>query len=78
MALAKDLLSRQRMVMEQVAERVGYSSASTFSTTFAHYVRRPPKARERVWARPEVAHREVIFNFREFLGPVRHPLGCGH
>ncbi|UHQ18800.1 AraC family transcriptional regulator [Lysobacter sp. KIS68-7] len=44
MALAKDLLCRERMVMEQVAERVGYSSASTFSTAFARHVGRPPKA----------------------------------
>ena len=49
MALAKDLLSRQRMVMEQVAERVGYSSASTFSTAFARHVGRPPKAYAREW-----------------------------
>lgn len=53
MALAKDLLSRRRMVMEQVAERVGYASASTFSTAFARYVGRPPKAyaRERTQTR---------------------------
>lgn len=43
MALAKDLLSRQRMRMEQVAERVGYASASTFSTAFARHVGLPPK-----------------------------------
>jgi len=57
MARAKDLLSRQRMVMEQVAERVGYSSASTFSTAFARYVGRPPKAyaRERMQIRSEAA-----------------------
>jgi AraC-like DNA-binding protein len=44
MALAKDLLSRKRMAMEQVAERVGYSSASTFSTAFARQVGRSPRA----------------------------------
>lgn len=55
MALAKDLLSRQRMVMEHVAERVGYSSASTFSTAFTRHVGRPPKAyaRERMRVRSE-------------------------
>lgn len=57
MALAKELLSRQRMVMEQVAERVGYSSASTFSAAFARYVGRPPKAyaRDRMQGRAEAA-----------------------
>jgi AraC-like DNA-binding protein len=57
MALAKDLLSRERMAMEQVAERVGYSSASTFSTAFARHVGRPPKtyARERMRIRQDVA-----------------------
>lgn len=55
MALAKDLLSRQRIVMEQVAERIGYSSASTFSTAFARHVGRSPKAyaRERMHLRAE-------------------------
>jgi AraC-like DNA-binding protein len=43
MALAKDLLSRQRIAMEQVAERVGYASASTFSTAFTRHVGRAPR-----------------------------------
>ncbi|HEY1151474.1 MAG TPA: AraC family transcriptional regulator [Pseudoduganella sp.] len=57
MALAKDLLIRQRMVMEQIAQRVGYSSASTFSTAFARHVGVPPKAyaRQRVKMQPESA-----------------------
>lgn len=42
MALAKDLLSREAIGMAEVAERVGYSSASTFSVAFARYVGRPP------------------------------------
>lgn len=42
MAIAKDILDRQDVVIEQVAERVGYSSASTFSTAFTRYVGRPP------------------------------------
>ena len=43
MALAKDLLRRrQGGGMAEVAERVGYSSASTFSVAFARYVGRPP------------------------------------
>ena len=49
MALAKDLLRRERAAVAQVAERVGYSSASTFSTAFARHVGMPPisYARER-------------------------------
>ncbi|MEE7504034.1 AraC family transcriptional regulator [Methylobacterium mesophilicum] len=49
MALAKDLLSREAVGMAEVAERVGYSSASTFSVAFARHVGRPPirYARER-------------------------------
>lgn len=42
MALAKDLLRRERTGVARVAERVGYSSASTFSTAFARHVGRPP------------------------------------
>ncbi len=55
MAIAKDLLSRKRMAVEQVAERVGYSSASTFSTAFARHVGRSPRgyARERKLAGPQ-------------------------
>ncbi|MGT2488883.1 cupin domain-containing protein [Methylobacterium oryzae CBMB20] len=49
MALAKDLLGRESVGMAEVAERVGYSSASTFSVAFARHVGRPPirYARER-------------------------------
>lgn len=42
MALAKDLLRQQDIGLAQVAERVGYSSASTFSTAFSRYVGQPP------------------------------------
>lgn len=42
MALAKDLLSRQGAVIEDVARRVGYGSASTFSTAFSRHVGQPP------------------------------------
>ena len=42
MALAKDLLSRNDVAIAEVAERVGYSSASTFSTAFSRYVGQPP------------------------------------
>lgn len=42
MALAKDLLRRNEHALADVAERVGYSSASTFSTAFSRYVGQPP------------------------------------
>jgi AraC-like DNA-binding protein len=43
MALAKDLLRRRDMTVGEVAEHVGYSSASTFSVAFARHVGVPPK-----------------------------------
>lgn len=57
MAIAKDILDRQDLVIEKVAERVGYSSASTFSTAFTRYVGRSPSgyARERRQLRSRVA-----------------------
>ena len=42
MALAKDLLRREEIGIAEVAERVGYGSASTFSTAFSRYVGLPP------------------------------------
>lgn len=42
MALAKDLLRREKVGVAQVAERVGYGSASTFSVAFARHVGLPP------------------------------------
>ncbi len=42
MALAKDLLRRREADIAEVAERVGYGSASTFSTAFTRHVGQPP------------------------------------
>ena len=42
MALAKDLLRRNEGRVADIAERVGYSSASTFSVAFTRHVGRPP------------------------------------
>jgi transcriptional regulator GlxA family with amidase domain len=42
MALAKQLLRSGELGMDQVAERIGYGSASTFSVAFARHVGTPP------------------------------------
>jgi AraC-like DNA-binding protein len=42
MALAKDVLLRGRGTLEEIAETVGYKSASAFSTAFSHRVGCPP------------------------------------
>jgi AraC-like DNA-binding protein len=52
MALAKDLLRREKMAVDTVAERVGYASASTFSTAFSKHVGLPPGRYAREHAQP--------------------------
>lgn len=49
MALAKDLLRREEITVAEVAQRVGYGSASAFSVAFTRHVGQPPTsfARER-------------------------------
>jgi AraC-like DNA-binding protein len=42
MAIAKDLLRSGRTALAEVAERVGYGSASTFSTAFSRHVGHAP------------------------------------
>jgi AraC-like DNA-binding protein len=42
MAAAKDLFRRHDLGLTDVAERVGYGSASSFSTAFSRHVGRPP------------------------------------
>lgn len=42
MALAKDLLRHQELSLDAVAEKIGYGSASTFSTAFSRHVGVPP------------------------------------
>jgi len=48
MALAKDLLRRGDIALSEIAERVGYSSSSTFSTAFGRHVGMPPGRYARV------------------------------
>ena len=57
MAIAKDLLRRDRVSVAEVAERVGYSSSSTFSVAFARQVGFSPTAyaRRREGASPDGA-----------------------
>ncbi len=50
MALAQDLLRRNRGGVLEVATRVGYGSASTFSVAFARHVGVPPGQYAREWA----------------------------
>jgi AraC-like DNA-binding protein len=38
MALAKDLLRQKKFALAEVAEKIGYGSASSFSTAFSRYV----------------------------------------
>ncbi|MBN8945243.1 MAG: AraC family transcriptional regulator [Rhizobiales bacterium] len=42
MAVAKDLLRSKSIALDEVARRVGYGSASTFSTAFSRHVGQPP------------------------------------
>jgi AraC-like DNA-binding protein len=42
MAVAKDLLRQRELGLAEVAERVGYGSASNFSTAFTRHVGQPP------------------------------------
>jgi AraC-like DNA-binding protein len=52
MALAKDLLRRKKVTVAEVAEQVGYSSASTFSVAFTRHVGLPPTHYAREQAEP--------------------------
>jgi AraC-like DNA-binding protein len=42
MALAKQMLRRREAPIAEVAERVGYSSVSTFGVAFTRHVGMPP------------------------------------
>jgi AraC-like DNA-binding protein len=49
MAVAKDLLRRSDVGLSEVARRVGYGSASAFSTAFSRHVGQPPGRYARGW-----------------------------
>jgi AraC-like DNA-binding protein len=42
MALAKNLLRQKKFALAEIAEKIGYGSASSFSTAFNRYVGIPP------------------------------------
>jgi transcriptional regulator GlxA family with amidase domain len=56
MVLAKDLLRRNEGGVAEIAERVGYSSASTFSVAFSRHVGRPPTQ----YAREQAAAAQAV------------------
>lgn len=60
MALAKDLLRRRDIDLAEIAERVGYGSASTFSTAFSRHVGQPPGRYARSLAERAVATERSI------------------
>ncbi len=55
MAIAKDLLRHRNADIAEVAERVGYGSASAFNTAFSRHVGQPPGRYARVAAIGSVA-----------------------
>lgn len=55
MALAKDLLRRGAARITEIAERVGYSSGSTFSVAFTRHVGQPPSLYARQHGRDPLA-----------------------
>jgi len=59
MALAKDLLRGGRLPLDEVARRVGYGSASTFSTAFSRHAGQPPGRFARHAADADTARRRA-------------------
>jgi AraC-like DNA-binding protein len=43
-AIAKDMLRRKRAPLADIAEKIGYQSASAFSTAFSRHTGRSPSA----------------------------------
>lgn len=56
MTLAKNMLGTGRQSIAEVSDRIGYGSASAFSTAFTRHVGRPPKE----YVRHIKAHSDVI------------------
>jgi len=60
MAIAKDLLRRNQGGVAEIAERVGYSSASTFSVAFTRHVGQPPSQYAREQAAAPAARPDAL------------------
>ena len=60
MAVAKDLLRKEDLGLAEVAERVGYGSASTFSTAFSRHVGRSPSRYAREGRQRETVHGDGV------------------
>ena len=69
MALAKDLLRREDAGLAEIAHRVGYSSASTFSVAFTRHVGCPPTQYARKHAMARVVEGKQA-NGSEMLVPL--------
>ncbi|MBQ2263758.1 MAG: AraC family transcriptional regulator [Loktanella sp.] len=52
MAVAKSLLRVGKLTLEEIADRIGYASASTFSTAFNRHVGQPPRRFHKTANRP--------------------------
>jgi AraC-like DNA-binding protein len=74
MAVAKDLLRRHDFGLAEVAERVGYGSASTFSTAFSRHVGQPPsryaRQKESMLIPQPLAHIAASARHSSKLGPL--------
>jgi AraC-like DNA-binding protein len=52
MAIAKDLLRSGKVTTDEVAQRIGYGSASAFNTAFSRHVGQPPGRYARLGSGP--------------------------
>ena len=73
MALAKDLLRRKEAGIAEIAERVGYSSASTFSVAFTRHVGLPPARYARDTSFDRVPQLEAGSSMEMFVPRINHP-----
>lgn len=60
MALAKQLLRERDLGIQQIAERVGYSSASTFTVAFTSYTGSPPARYARMQEQGKIAEAAAL------------------